>query len=78
MYFLSVYSFHVFREKKTRNPRKIHASEKYIITNTKVADFRAIQAPLSLRETANQAVISQEVADGLNIAEGDWIRLISN
>jgi len=56
----------------------VSSTDKYIITNTKVAEFRAIQAPLSLRETANQAVISQAVADGLNVVEGDWIRLISN
>jgi len=56
----------------------VNDDNKYIIINTKVADFRAIQAPLSLRETANQAVISQDTANGLNVAEGDWIRLISN
>ncbi|XQW84644.1 arginine N-succinyltransferase [Thalassotalea piscium] len=51
---------------------------KYIICNTKIADFRAIQAPLSLRETANQAVITQDTADALQVNDGDWIRLIRN
>lgn len=51
---------------------------KYIICNTEIANFRATQAPLLLRETANQAVISQKVADALQVKEGDWIRLIRN
>lgn len=51
---------------------------KYIICNTQIADFRAIQAPLLLRETANQAVISEKAADALQVKEGDWIRLIRN
>jgi len=53
-------------------------TDKYIICNTDVAKFRAIQAPLSLRDTANQAVISQSNAEALNVADGDWIRLIRN
>jgi arginine N-succinyltransferase len=31
-----------------------------------------------LRETANQVVVSQAVADALMVNEGDWVRLISN
>ncbi|MGB2741722.1 MAG: arginine N-succinyltransferase [Cognaticolwellia sp.] len=50
----------------------------YIICNGKVADFRATQAPVLLRETANQVVISQAVADALMVKEGDWVRLVSN
>jgi len=56
----------------------ITSDDKFIICNTQVADFKAIQAPLSLRETANQAMISAETADALNVKEGDWIRLIQN
>ena len=51
---------------------------KYIICNSKVADFRATQAPVLLRETANQVVISQPVADALMVNEGDWVRLVAN
>jgi len=51
---------------------------KYIICNSKVADFRATQAPVLLRETANQVVISQAVADALMVNEGDWVRLVAN
>jgi len=51
---------------------------KYIICNSKVADFRATQASVLLRETANQVVVSQAVADALMVNEGDWVRLVAN
>lgn len=50
----------------------------YIICNTKVADFRATQSQVSVRETANQVVISQAVADALMVTESDWVRIASN
>ncbi len=57
---------------------EVQSTDNYIICNSKVQDFRATQAPLSLRETAKQVVISEEVADALMVREGDWVRLISN
>ena len=57
---------------------EVSSDEKYIICNTQVADFRAVQASLLLRQTANQAVINLETAKALNVTEGDWIRLIQN
>jgi arginine N-succinyltransferase len=57
---------------------EVSSDDKYIICNTQVADFRAVQAPLLLRETANQAVINIDTAKALNVTEGDWIRLIRN
>ena len=51
---------------------------KYIICNTQVASFRATQAPLLLRETANQVVISQAVAEALQVSTDDWVRLVAN
>ncbi len=56
----------------------VASSNKYIVCNTKVAGFRAIQTSLSLRETANQAVLSAEAAEALQVKDGDWIRLIQN
>lgn len=56
----------------------IDETDEYLICNTKVADFRATKAPVSVREMANQAVINQQVADALNIAEGDWIRIVAS
>ncbi|MDG1750194.1 MAG: arginine N-succinyltransferase [Thalassotalea sp.] len=57
---------------------EVSSDDKYIICNTQVADFKAVQAPLLLRETANQAVINIDTAKALNVTEGDWIRLIRN
>ncbi len=56
----------------------VDSDNKYIICNSKVADFRATQAPVLLRETANQVVLTQAVADALMVNEGDWVRLVSN
>ncbi|MGB1198988.1 MAG: arginine N-succinyltransferase [Thalassotalea sp.] len=56
----------------------VENEQNYIICNTHVRDFRAIQAPLQLRDTANQAVISAQAAAALNVKDGDWIRLIQN
>ncbi|NQZ83879.1 MAG: arginine N-succinyltransferase [Colwellia sp.] len=56
----------------------VTATNKYIICNTKISTFRAVQAPLSLRETANQVVLTQSVAKALDVNEGDWVRLIEN
>ena len=57
---------------------EVQSTDNYIICNSKVEDFRATQAPLSLRDTANQVVISQEVAEALMVNAGDWVRIISN
>ncbi len=57
---------------------EVQSTDNFIICNSKVQDFRAIQAPLSLRETAEQIVISQKVADALMVKEGDWVRLVAN
>ncbi len=51
---------------------------KYIICNTQVAAFRATQAPVLLRETAKQVVISQAVAEALQVSTDDWVRLVAN
>lgn len=78
-------------EAKTRDIRSVHESQRcqvivgevdssdnYILCNNKIADFRAIQAPILMRETAQQAVISQQVAECLHVKDGDWIRVIKN
>ena len=57
---------------------EVAKDNKYIICNDKVADFRATQAPILLRDTANQVVITQAVAEALMVNEGDWVRLVSN
>jgi len=51
---------------------------KYIICNTQITAFRATQAVALLRETANQVVISQEVAQALQVSSDDWVRIVAN
>jgi len=55
-----------------------NSPNKYIICNTQVANFRATQAPVLLRQTANQVVISQAVAEALQVSTDDWVRLVAN
>jgi arginine N-succinyltransferase len=50
----------------------------FIVCNTKVKEFRATQTNISVRETANQVVISQAVAEALLVSEGDWVRIVAN
>lgn len=57
---------------------EVNDDNRYIVVNTQVTNCRATQTPVSLRETANQVVISQQVADALMVQEGDWVRLIAN
>ncbi len=57
---------------------EVNNEEKFFVCNTKVKDFRATQANISVRETANQVVISQHVADALLITEGDWVRVVAS
>ncbi|MBA6262601.1 arginine N-succinyltransferase [Colwellia sp. Bg11-12] len=50
----------------------------FIICNTKVAGFRAVQAKISLRATAEQVVIPSDIAEALQVNEGDFVRLVRN
>lgn len=50
----------------------------YIICNTEVIGFRAIQAQISLTNTSNQVSINQTMADALMVQQGGWVRLIAN
>jgi len=53
-------------------------NQKYIVCNTKIAEFRAIQIKLTLRKTANQVVLTNDVAQALQVQQGDWVRLLVN
>ena len=57
---------------------EVNNEERFFVCNTKVKDFRATQANISIRETANQVVISQDVANALLITEGDWVRVVAS
>ncbi|MBM7071533.1 arginine N-succinyltransferase [Shewanella sp. 202IG2-18] len=54
------------------------ASEsKFIISNTKLADYRATSAYLSVSEESDDVVISPQLADGLMVNEGEQIRILA-
>jgi len=57
---------------------EVTATDNYIVCNTQVSEFRAVQASLSLRETAEQVILTTAVAKALMVKEGDWVRLIKN
>jgi arginine N-succinyltransferase len=51
----------------------------YIVCNTDVSAFRAIQIPVVLDEATQQhVVISKQAADALNVTTDDWVRLVAN
>jgi len=56
----------------------IESNQKYMVCNTQVENFRATQVTLTPRETANQVVLTSEVAQALQVKKGDWVRLLSN
>jgi len=57
---------------------EVQSTDNYIICNSEVKNFRATQANVSLRETAQQVVISADVAKAIFVKEGDWVRLVAN
>lgn len=52
--------------------------QKFIICNTKVADFRALQATLTICDNDRYAIIPQQLADHLLVKPGDTLRVIAN
>lgn len=56
----------------------VSESNNYIVCNTQIKGFRAAQASVSIRETAKQVVLTQDVADALLVNEGDWVRIVAN
>jgi arginine N-succinyltransferase len=57
---------------------EVQSTDNYIICNSEIENFRAIQSPLSLSDTAKQVMITQKVADALMVNEGDWVRIVAN
>lgn len=50
----------------------------FILCNTLIENFVAVQAAVVLDENTNNAVISQQTANALQVKKGDWIRLVEN
>jgi len=52
--------------------------QRYIMCNTKIQDFRAIQAPLSICDNDRYAIIPRNLAKHLLVTNDDWLRVIAN
>jgi len=52
--------------------------QKYILCNTKIKDFRSLQAAITICDSDRYAIISSNLAKHLLVKENDWIRLIAN
>jgi len=52
--------------------------QKYILCNSKIQDFRAIQAPITICDNDRYAIIPQHLAEHLLVKNGEWLRLIAN
>jgi arginine N-succinyltransferase len=53
-----------------------HTDHQYLISNTKLADYRATAARLSVSEDHDNVVLSPELANGLLVEEGQQIRVL--
>ena len=54
------------------------STQKYMLCNTSIEDFRATQTQLILRKSENKVVITSNIAQALQVQSGDSVRLISN
>ncbi len=52
--------------------------QKYILCNTKIQDFRAIQANITICDNDRYVIIAKEMAEQLQVSDDDWLRLIAN
>ena len=52
--------------------------QKYIICNTKVKDFRALQTPITICPQDSYVLLSSIVANHLKVENNDWVRIIAN
>jgi arginine N-succinyltransferase len=52
--------------------------QKYLVCNTKVEGFRAIQIPLQLCDNDSHAILTSTLASHLGVSDNDWLRVIAN
>lgn len=55
----------------------VNESNNYIICNTKIEGFLAVQASIQLQDS-EYVVISKSTAEALNVNKDDWVRLVEN
>ncbi|WP_076420881.1 arginine N-succinyltransferase [Colwellia sp. UCD-KL20] len=50
----------------------------YIVCNTKIENFAAVQAAITFQENTTNVIIAASTAQALQVSEGDWVRLVEN
>ncbi|WP_077340475.1 arginine N-succinyltransferase [Pseudocolwellia agarivorans] len=50
----------------------------YIVCNTKIENFAAVQAAITFQENTDNVIIAASTAQALQVSEGDWVRLVEN
>lgn len=56
----------------------VDSENNYIICNTKIENFVAVQAAITFQENTDNVIISASTAQALQVSEGDWVRLVEN
>lgn len=56
----------------------VDSENNYIICNTKIESFVAVQAAITFQENTDNVIISASTAQALQVTEGDWVRLVEN
>ncbi|TRX53131.1 arginine N-succinyltransferase [Thalassomonas sp. M1454] len=54
---------------------EVNSTQKFMICNTKISEFRAVHMPIDVNETNQVARIDQKTADALQVKAGDWVRV---
>jgi arginine N-succinyltransferase len=57
---------------------QVDSSEQFIVCNSDVNAFRAVQVALTLDDANNKVILNEQAADALNVTNGDWVRFIAN
>jgi len=52
--------------------------QNYIMCNTKLNNFRAVQAKVSICDNDRFVMLTKQLADALLVKENDWLRIIAN
>ena len=68
----------VVDDSEVKNEELSSMQQKYIMCNTKLEDFRAIQSPITICDNDRYAIISKELAKHLLVENNDTLRIIAN
>ncbi len=68
--------------KSVRNSKRLQVrignvveTQKYMVCNTQITDFRATHTALDIHEVDSVVVLDEQTANALQVANGDWVRV---